>query len=135
MLLLVSWWNKNSKENVRHGNVICLTEGKSINARSKSAVREGILKNSETVKEDGSVKAADGFQTWDNRQIWTDVTRKQRRAGNLYQFLLCCQNCSCFILVITLSGILYGLKWFSVLVQTFSLKATGDICLAEPFRD
>lgn len=77
MLLLVSWWNKNSKENVRHGNVICLTEGKSINARSKSAVREGILKNSETVKEDGSVKAADGFQTWDNRQIWTTDTAVQ----------------------------------------------------------
>lgn len=77
MLLLVSWWNKNSKENVRHGNAICLTEGKSINARSKSAVREGILKNSETVKEDGSVKAADGFQTWDNRQIWTTDTAVQ----------------------------------------------------------
>ena len=57
-----------------HGNVICLTEGKNINARSKSAVREGILENSETVKEDGSAKAAEGLQTWDERQIWTTDT-------------------------------------------------------------
>ena len=62
---------------MRHGNVICLTEGKNINARSKSAVREGILGNSETVKEDGSAKAAEGFQTWDNRQIWTTDTAVQ----------------------------------------------------------
>lgn len=74
MLLLVSWWNKNPKENVHHGNVICLTEGKNINARSKSAVKEGILENSETVKEDGSAKAAEGLQTWDERQIWTTDT-------------------------------------------------------------
>ena len=59
---------------MRHGNVICLTEGKNINARSKSAVREGILENSETVKEDGSAKAAEGLQTWDERQIWTTDT-------------------------------------------------------------
>lgn len=77
LLLLLLWLNKNSKENVRNGNVICLTEGKNINARSKSAVREGILKNSETVKEDGSAKAAEGFQTWDNRQIWTTDTAVQ----------------------------------------------------------
>ncbi len=77
LLLLLPWLNKNSKENVRNGNVICLTEGKNINARSKSAVREGILKNSETVKEDGSAKAAEGFQTWDNRQIWTTDTAVQ----------------------------------------------------------
>lgn len=77
MLLLVSWWNKNSRENVRHGNVICLTEGKNINARSKSAAREGILENSKTVKEDGSAKAAEGLQTWDNRQIWTTDTAVQ----------------------------------------------------------
>ena len=74
LLLLLPWWNKNPKENVRHGNVICLTEGKNINARSKSAVREGILENSETVKEDGSAKAAEGLQTWDERQIWTTDT-------------------------------------------------------------
>lgn len=77
MLLLVSWWNKNPKENVHHGNVICLTEGKNINARSKSAVKEGILENSETVKEDGSAKAAEGLQTWDERQIWTTDTAVQ----------------------------------------------------------
>ena len=77
LLLLLPWLNKNSKENVRNGNVICLTEGKNINARSKSAVREGILKNSETVKEDGSAKAAEGFQPWDNRQIWTTDTAVQ----------------------------------------------------------
>ena len=90
LLLLLPWLNKNSKENVRNGNVICLTEGKNINARSKSAVREGILKNSETVKEDGSAKAAEGFQTWDNRQIWTTdtavqifQTRDRNQAGEL----------------------------------------------------
>ena len=77
MLLLLPWWNKNPKENVRHGNVICLTEGKNINARSKSAVKEGILENSETVKEDGSAKAAEGLQTWDERQIWTTDTAVQ----------------------------------------------------------
>ena len=62
---------------MRHGNVICLTEGKNINARSKSAVKEGILENSETVKEDGSAKAAEGLQTWDERQIWTTDTAVQ----------------------------------------------------------
>ena len=75
---------------MRHGNVICLTEGKNINARSKSAVREGILENSETVKEDGSAKAAEGLQTWDERQIWTTdtavrifQTEDRNRAGEL----------------------------------------------------